>query len=103
MTEVRSFSTGGGGGTSTEGGITGVSEISSVSEEVCAGNLGEEGVSCLGTGGTGGGGAESDALAGNLKFLLIVPFRTRPGLLSSPDSDSLPLCSSGVEIGRAHV
>lgn len=81
---------GGGGGTSTVEGITGVREISSVSDEVCGGTRGDVGAS-LGSGGTGGGA--SDAAGGNLKFLLIVPLRAREGFDSS-SSDSL--ASSGV-------
>ena len=105
----RSFSTGGGGGTSTLCVITGVSATSSVSEDACCGGKrGEDGAlwSCLGTVGGmsgNGGGTASGAGDGNRKFLLIVPLRTLPAasraLSSVSVADSFPSSSMG-SIGR---
>lgn len=93
---VRSFSIGGGGGTSTLCASTGVRATSSVSEDTCAGMRGDVGVrgrstlSWCGTvggiSGSGGGGAPGE-VGGNLKFLLIVPLRAREGFSSESESE----------------
>ena len=89
---MTSFSTGGGGGTSTlDGAMTSTDSIpaSSAFDPLA-----------VGIGGTGGGGGSFGFGEGNLKFLLIVPFRVRPGWSASSSSSSCS-CSSGVGSKRA--